>query len=279
MDKKVRAEKPGIEKVRQFWNDNPLFVGESRYSPGERDFFEEHRRTSIWEHSGSLSPIFTRDVRPGKKILDAGCGIGFWVQELSELGGDIQACDISETSIKITDKRIKLYGLRASIVVANVECLPYQDESFEHINCQGVIHHTPDTAACIREFNRILKPGGTACLSVYYEPLYFSNKVLFRMITWMARVLLHLHGRGREDILKIHEPAELVRMYDGKDNPIGKAYSRRALQDLTQGYFHIIESIRTGFPRRAFVIPLPDRIHRFLSRHFGLMIVFRCVKI
>jgi len=32
-----------INEVRQFWETNPLWTGESQYKPGTKDFFEEHR--------------------------------------------------------------------------------------------------------------------------------------------------------------------------------------------------------------------------------------------
>ena len=62
-----------IKAVREFWDRNPLFVGESTHPAGERAFFEEHARFTLWEHSGSLPAIFTRDVCAGKKVLDGGC--------------------------------------------------------------------------------------------------------------------------------------------------------------------------------------------------------------
>ncbi len=36
-----------IHQVREFWEENPLWTGESPYQPGSYEFFEEHRRTYI----------------------------------------------------------------------------------------------------------------------------------------------------------------------------------------------------------------------------------------
>ena len=36
-----------INEVRQFWETNPLWTGESQYKPGTKDFFEEHRQVCI----------------------------------------------------------------------------------------------------------------------------------------------------------------------------------------------------------------------------------------
>ena len=95
-----KSAEPGLEEVRQFWNKHPLFAGESHHTPGEKAFFEDHQRIILDEHSGSLGPIFTCDISPGREVLDVGCGIGFWVHQFSRLGAKVSACDLSETAVR-----------------------------------------------------------------------------------------------------------------------------------------------------------------------------------
>jgi hypothetical protein len=72
---------------------------------------------------------------------------------------------------------------------------------------------------------------------------------------------------------------EFVRLYDGADNPIGRAYTRRELRNLLAGRFTILEERRHGIPRRALPIAIPDSLHRFLSSRFGLGLVVRCQRL
>ncbi len=267
-----------LEAVRTFWNRNPLFAGESTHTPGEKEFFEEHLRIALFEHSGALHPIFLRDAAPGREVLDAGCGIGFWVHQFCRRGASVSACDLSDTAVGLTRRRLELYGLSARVCQGNAEQLPYKDASFDHVNCQGVIHHTPRTAECLKEFQRVLRPGGTLCFSVYYKVLALRSRAAFCVVSLLTRPWLGLKGRGREKMMAAPGPEELVRLYDGADNPLGKAYTSRELRAMLAGMFDVVEETRVGFPRRVLPFRMPDGLHRGLARAFGLMIVLRCRK-
>jgi hypothetical protein len=102
--------------------------------------------------------------------------------------------------------------------------------------------------------------------------------MLFRLVTLLTRPLILMRGRGREGMMAAQSPDEIVRMYDGVANPIGKAYTRSELLAMLGDRFEVLEQRRIGFPRRVFPIPVTDGIHRLLGRLFGLMIVMRCRK-
>lgn len=273
------ATKPELEAVRQFWSRNPLYAGESQHPPGTRQFFEDHERVTLHEHSGSIDPIFTRDAVAGRTVLDVGCGVGFWVDRFCRTGAVVSACDLTETAVDLTSRRLELFGLKADVRSGNAEDLPYPESVFHHVNCQGVIHHTPDTARCLREFHRVLRPGGTLCFSVYNKTLPLRWRWLYRMVRTLTQSWLGLPGRGRENMLTATTPEELVRRYDGIQNPIGKAYTREELHQMLSGRFSVLECKRFGLPRRALPFPLSDGLHRSLSRVLGLMVVLRCRRI
>lgn len=273
------SRRTDVEGVRDFWNRHPLFAGELATVSGERAFFEEHQRVTHGDHSGALDPIYTRDVEEGRLVLDVGCGIGFWVHEFCRRGAKVSACDLSDAAVDITLRRLEVYGLTADVRWGNAEDLPYPEESFDHVNCQGVIHHTPDAARCVTEFNRVLRPGGTLCLSVYYKPWYLRSSLSFRLLAAVLRPWVGLRGRGREGMFAASTAEELVRLYDGADNPIGRAYTRRELRNLLAGRFAILEERRHGIPRRALPIAIPNGLHRFLSSRCGLMLVLRCQRL
>lgn len=265
-----------VRAVREFWSRNPLFAGESSYTPGQKEFFDEHRSMTLREHSGALDPMFLRDAGPGKDVVDVGSGIGFWTEHLARLGARVQACDLSDTGANLTRRRAALFQFSVCVCECNAEQLPYRDASFDHVNCQGVIHHTPETAACLREFHRVLRPQGTLCFSVYYKVLPLRSRGLFRLVSAMTRHVFHLKGRGRENMMAARHPDEIVRLYDGAENPLGKAYTRAEVRAMLDGRFEVLEEKRIGFPRRMFPLPMPDALHRLLGRVFGLMIVMRC---
>ena len=73
-----------IEDVRNFWQTNPLFSGESRFDVGSKEFFEDHKRVYLDDvFTGNFRDqlLIPQDLLPEAKILDLGCGIGFWTVE------------------------------------------------------------------------------------------------------------------------------------------------------------------------------------------------------
>jgi SAM-dependent methyltransferase len=266
-----------IEKVRDFWEKNPLWTGESKHQPGSLSFFKEHKRIYYKDcFAGSFDPRFLpiNDKSKSLKILDLGCGVGFWATEFASRGfTDVHASDLTHKALELTATRLDLHGLKADLSLQNAEKTSFEDESFDHVNCQGVIHHTPDTNSAVKEIFRILKPGGSASISVYYRNIFLQAWPILRSSGWLLSQLGgKLKGRGRENIYQESDVNEIVRLYDGAENPIGKSYSKKQLIDLLEPYFMIKETYLHFFPARSLPFKIPNCIHRFLDKRCGFMI-------
>lgn len=267
-----------INEVRTFWEDNPLWSGESSFDPGSIEFFEEHRSVYYSDcFAGRFDIRFLPPPRPSgqsMKVLDLGCGIGFWACEFGLRGlSDIVASDLTENALRITRKRLKAYGVKAKVTQQDAEKLAFNNEYFDHVNCQGVIHHTPNTETAISEIARVLKQGGTACISVYYRNPILIMWPYFRWVGWILEKLGGgLKGRGREKIFLVRNADEIVRQYDGSDNPIGKSYSKQQFIRILEEHFIVQETYLHFFPARALPIKVPIGFHRWLDRYMGFMI-------
>ena len=152
-------ERKSLNDVKSFWEKNPLFHGESSFEPGTREFFEEHRRVVVED---CLAGVMDKRLIPNcddGRILDLGCGPGLWTVEFLKRGANnVVAGDLTDIALKLTRKRLIAYDLEAEVVHANAENMIFRSNSFDHVNCQGVIHHTPDTEKCVAEIARVLKP-------------------------------------------------------------------------------------------------------------------------
>lgn len=264
-----------IDDVRQFWDTTPLFAGEGSAAQGTREWFEEHERIYLVDVLAGRPPaILTDGISRDARLLDVGCGPGFWVRFFLRRGfARVAACDLTQAAVDLTTRSLELFGLRADVQVGNAEALPYASGSVDHVNCQGVIHHTPDPRKAVEEFARVLAPRGTVCLSVYYRNYLLRHP---RMLGLAARVLgssVGLEGRGRESLLASGNADEIVRRYDGASNPIGRAYTTDELRQLVSGVFEVERIERFYFPARAFGLTLPGALHRWMARRFGLMII------
>jgi len=267
---------PTINDVASFWENNPLFTGESKYAQGSREFFKDHRNTYLTDYFADAFPhkLIVPSIPRDSKVLDLGCGIGFWTVELMLRGGFnvFFAADLTRNAVNLTKKRLELYGLKAELSVQNAENMTFKNENFDHVNCQGVIHHTPDTDRAISEIARVLKKGGTAHISVYYKNFMVRHWDKLSFIGQKFHRLIGLKGRGRERMLLNSSTEELVRSYDGENNPVGKCYSRDEILKAVKPYFTVENTFLCYFPNRALPFSIPGSIHRLLSRNMGFLI-------
>lgn len=77
--------------------------------------------------------------------------------------------------------------------------------------------------------------------------------------------------RGRENLSSLQDADEIVRLYDGKDNPIGISYNRDEFKELMSPFE--IESIYFHFfPARSLPVGIPKALHRTLDWALPFMI-------
>lgn len=111
-------------------------------------------------------------VLPSGKILDMGCGTGSLVLKLAREGYQVVGVDISESCIKITKNRIREEGLAksATVSVGSATQINLPDNSVDGVIAGEVLEHLKDDEAAVREFSRVLKPGGMCIITVPADP-------------------------------------------------------------------------------------------------------------
>lgn len=104
------------------------------------------------------------NLKPGVRLLDLGCGAGLFLSWLAkQTEGKYYGIDLSLTSAHSA----KQLSSRLNVSVGDAEVLPYKNESFDRISCNGAAHHLLDLHSALSEMFRILAPGG---ILVLYEP-------------------------------------------------------------------------------------------------------------
>jgi SAM-dependent methyltransferase len=94
------------------------------------------------------------------RILDAGCGSGRFMVELSKLGV-VTGVELSDTSVALARER----GL-GEVVAGSVLEMPFADGSFDLAVSLDVIEHLEDDLAALRELRRTVAPGGALLVTV-----------------------------------------------------------------------------------------------------------------
>jgi ubiquinone/menaquinone biosynthesis C-methylase UbiE len=98
----------------------------------------------------------------GDRILDAGCGPGFYVDELSEIvgaDGSVVGIDASEDMLAVAAGRCE--GRRnVTLKHGEVTAIPADDLTFDAAISIQVLEYVKDVGAALDELYRVLRPGG-----------------------------------------------------------------------------------------------------------------------
>jgi arsenite methyltransferase len=105
-------------------------------------------------------------ARPGERILDVGCGPGYYVAELAEQvgeGGSVVGVDSSAPMLAVAAERCaELAG--TEFAEGDATALPVEDGGFDAVVSVQVLEYVPDVEAALAEIRRALKPGGRVVL-------------------------------------------------------------------------------------------------------------------
>jgi len=113
----------------------------------------------IWNEEMRDEALAMLDVQQGDRVLDVGSGTGFATEGLLQYTDDVHALD---QSVHQMEKAFEKFGKRDSVRFyrGDAERLPFADDSFDVVWSSGSIEYWPNPVAALREFRRVVKPGG-----------------------------------------------------------------------------------------------------------------------
>ncbi len=181
-------------------------------------------------------------LRPGQRVLDAGCGGGrhltaaFALPGVQVVGLDINWDDLCRCRENLRSHgRVNEHELPEAravpagsndpapewlIVRSTLTALPFRDDSFQAVICSEVLEHIADNELAIQELVRVLKPGGSMVVSV---PRFFPER-----ICWALSTAYH------------QEPGGHIRIY--RKGQLLAAFKRFGLIPLFINYKHALHS-------------------------------------
>lgn len=146
-----------------------------------RDKVEEKNSQGFLIRQITLNPYLFEaigNVR-GEVILDYGCGDGWLSRELLSKRGKVFACDISKKFIEIAKR--KNSKIKYKLIKENKK-LPYQNEQFDIVISNIVLHITKNYKKVIQESYRVLKKRGKAIFTIMHPLYYKAENVQLRYV-------------------------------------------------------------------------------------------------
>jgi SAM-dependent methyltransferase len=192
-------------------------------------------------------------------VLEIGCGLGTDGAQFAKAGAHYTGIDLTDAAIDLARRRFEMFNLPGIFRVADAEKLEFPDSSFDVVYSHGVLHHTPNTQAAVREIHRVLRPGGRAVVMLYHRDSYnyrVNISVLRRagvhLLRWNPGVKLvrALTGESEESLREhaqqlrsdsryLSSDEFLSRNTDGAGNPLARVYSRNQARELFKDFAQV----------------------------------------
>jgi len=119
----------------------------------------------------------------GKRVLDLGCGHGYFSTIIAENGAHVVGFDISNGFLNMENHLDDRIRQNLNFIQGDVFNFPLKEEIADIVWCSGVLHHTPNTKQAFNHVYRVVKKGGRFYLWLYKNVYYTPLLKLIRSIT------------------------------------------------------------------------------------------------
>jgi len=188
------------DRARALWHDGAMrYVRCSRcgtvYSDVERERYESEQH-NVWDDAGlgADTVAFYRTARErvhqqflaglppsgNGRLLDVGCGLGYFVERALERGWDAYGCDTATAWVQQAQGRLGVDRIRLGAPTASI----FGGEGFDLITAWDVLEHVHDPLPFLRALTGLIAPGGTVFIRTpnlaWILPTYWLRRHLLR---------------------------------------------------------------------------------------------------
>ena len=136
-----------------------------------------------------------------KRVLDLGTGLGEAAVFFAKQGAEVTAIDISPGMLVSCQNVARLHGVHVVTCVMSADKLSFPDNSFDIVYGANVLHHV-ETAQCLKDVRRVLRPDGMA---VFYDPIRYNPAInVYRRMASEVRTADE-HPLGIHDLRTMRE--------------------------------------------------------------------------
>ena len=251
---------------QNWWQTLPMtyadWDGEDRLPKDAEDLLKIEQY--VLETGPWLKTWFEAKNLDGLRCLDLGSGSGIFSTMLSRRGGDITAMDLTQAGVELTSHSSEYFKSGVDVVRGDAENNPFATGRFDFVYSWGVLHHTSNMNAAVKEMGRIIKPGGGGIMMVYYK---YS-------VVYYVHGLFWLIIRGK--VFQGHSCESVQDFYT--DGYYHRYLSKRELeQTLNEAGLEVTRFIVTQYKKK--ILPfIPAWLDLYLKKKFGMCLVAEFTK-
>lgn len=137
-------------------------------------------------------------LRARQKVLEVGCGTGFYTVKASEIAeeGEIYAIDIQDSATTKTSKKLEEKKVRnVMLVMADAQSLPFREEIFDIGFLVTVLGEIPNRDVALKELYRVLRRDGSLSITeLLPDPHYIMRRNLVPSVEEFGFIQIEKHG-------------------------------------------------------------------------------------
>jgi ubiquinone/menaquinone biosynthesis C-methylase UbiE len=245
-------------EIQNQWNNNPVGSETARSAqPHTLEWFQEVERHRYGVYAPWMRDVMEFTMHARESVLEIGGGMGTDLAQFAMHGAIVTDVDLSAGHLQLAQENFRLRGLTGRFVHHDAESLPFDDDTFDLVYSNGVIHHTPNTKRTVAEMLRVLKPGGRAIVMVYAE----NSLQYWRNLVWHFGLKNgDLASRSMSDIM-----SQTVELTGNDARPLVKVYTKPRLRALFRDFTEIAIVQRQLAPelvpiRLRYFLPVVERL-------------------
>lgn len=212
-----------------------------------RGFYDEEFKHSIIKDEDRayrwMAKKLFRSYAAGKKVLDVGCGGGFFLKEVRQIAASALGVDLSGEALRIAAQT----NPKELLLQASAEHLPYDDKMFDCVFCLGSLEHFSDISKALTEMKRVVRKDGWIFLMV--PNLFWYKDILSVLKTGdigprnQRYEFFAVPSRWKQIISEVGLNVEKQWKYNGISKSASKQWLKDRLIPLNLSY-HIIFGCR-----------------------------------
>ena len=216
----------GSTQVDDYWN---------RHTVNTRHFMSAGESERYLRKRSDMYPMFTELMdlygdHTGEVVLDYGCGPGddvtgflLWSNASKVIGVDVSGKALGFLRHRIALHEFDLSRVELIRITDASGKVPLTDASIDWVQCGGVLHHTTHPQEIVKEFARVLKPGGEGRLM-----LYNRDSVMYHL--WIAYVKCILY----DAFPGLTVDQAFTKSTDGPACPVSDAWAPQRVLDMIE---------------------------------------------